>query len=356
MEHFAKASNWQQSFLWPNFEDKIKMVNSNNEPIVLVCAADDNYGMPLTTTVHSALVNLKNKQKVVLFIIDGGIRESTKRKIIKSLSSEQVEISFVQANEALLENMKVSDVLTLATYYRLLIPELLPKHFEKVIYLDSDLIVKGDLGQLWNIDLGDNYVLAVQDICQRYIWNAGGLRNYQQLGISPESKYFNGGVLVINLEKWRAENTGRKTIEFLEQNKEYVQWHDQDGLNGVLAGKWGELDPRWNQMHAIHEYSLWTESPYEEDVYNDVLHNPYIVHFTTPPKPWQRGCKHPSKDLFFQYLDQTAWSGWRNTIWRRALRRVRKEAKQLWSFGQITKKATKTITRAEINTARTLIE
>ena len=108
--------------------------------------------------------------------------------------------------------------------------------------------------------------------------------------------------------------------------------YDDTGLLTTEIMKWGELDPRWNQMHAIHEYSSWTESPYEEDVYNDVLHNPYIVHFTTPPKPWQRSCKHPCQDLFFHYLDMTDWSGWRNTIWRRMWRRVRKETKNLWSF------------------------
>ncbi|MEG4204413.1 glycosyltransferase family 8 protein [Microcoleus sp. Pol7_A1] len=284
------------------------MTNTKNQPIVLVSTADDNYAMALAVTVKSALVNLKNKRKVLLYVLDGNITPAKKHKILKSLDSELIEIFWVQPDEALFVNMKIDEKYnTLAVYYRLFIPELIPQHFDKAIYLDSDIVVLGDLEQLWNSDIGDNYVLAVQDIWQRYIRKAKGLRNYQEIGLSPDYKYFNAGVLVINLEKWRADNIGTKAIEFLEQNRDYVRWHDQDGLNGVLAGKWGELDPRWNQMQAIYEYSSWTESPYTEDVFNQVLHNPHIVHFATFPKPWQQNCKHPKQDLFFDYLALTAW-------------------------------------------------
>jgi lipopolysaccharide biosynthesis glycosyltransferase len=297
--------------------------------------------MPLAVTIHSALVNLKNKPKIALFIIDGGISQRSKQRIIKSLDSQQVDVSWVQPNPGLIENLKVERHLTIVTYYRLLIPQVIPQHFKKAIYLDSDMVIKGDLEQLWNIDIGDNYVLAVQDDNQRYIRMSGGLRNYQELGINPDYKYFNAGLLVINLEKWRTDHIPLKVIEYLERNKDYVRDHDQDGLNGVLVGQWGELDPRWNQMPRIYAYSSWQDSPYDEALYSELLHNPHIIHFTTPPKPWQRGCEHPNTNLFFQYLDQTAWSGWRNTIWRRGWRKFTKEIKQLAGFGKDTRKAIK---------------
>jgi lipopolysaccharide biosynthesis glycosyltransferase len=318
------------------------MTNSKKQPIAIVCAADENYAMPLGVTLRSALVNLKNQPKVSIFIIDGGITPRSKRRIIKSCDSSQVNISYVQPNDFFLANLKVERHLTIVTYYRLLIPQIVPAQFDKVIYLDSDMVVKGDLEELWKIDIEDNYVLAVQDDNQRYISMSGGLRNYQELGINPDYKYFNAGLLVINLEKWRRENIGEKVVEFLKQNKDYVRDHDQDGLNAVLAGQWGELDPRWNQMPRIYTYLSWQDTPYDQQSYNELLHNPYIIHYTTPPKPWQRGCSHPAKALFFQYLDQTAWSGWRNTIWRRGWRRVVKETKQLWSFWKIFRVGLKT--------------
>lgn len=304
------------------------MLKLENEPIVVVCAADNRYAMSLAVMLSSALANLSTNRQVVIFIIDGGIKKSNKRKIIRSLNLSQVSVEWLQIDDALLSNMLISRHVTLATYYRILIPELLPKQYKKAIYLDSDLIVKQNLELLWNIDIGENYLLGVQEMDVPYVSSPKGLMNYQQLGIPSDTKYFNAGVLVINLDKWRSNSKSAKVIEYIEQNKEHVRWHDQDGLNAVLAGKWGELDLKWNQIPKIYEYSSWRDSPFTEDEYNNILHNPYIVHFSSSSKPWKLGCKHPAKNLFFKYIDMTAWSGWRLTLWRRVWLKLREEMKK----------------------------
>ncbi|BBD58573.1 glycosyl transferase family 8 [Nostoc sp. HK-01] len=303
------------------------LVNLTSQPIFLVCAADNNYAMPLAVTVRSALANLKSKRKISLLIIDGGISKSNKKKIIKSFSPEQIDIYWVQPDNKIFENLVLSRHLTISCYYRLLITEFLPQEVNKAIYLDSDMVVTGDLEELWNIDIADNYVLAVQDDVQLYISMSTGLRNYQDHGLSPDRKYFNSGLLVINLEKWRTENIGLKVISYLRENIEYAP-DDQDGLNAVMAGKWGELHPKWNQMPRVYNYLSSEDSPYPEDIYQEMLHNPGIIHFTNAPKPWYSGlrtqCQHPKKHLFFQYLDMTSWKGWRDTYWRRLGRKMGK--------------------------------
>lgn len=302
-------------------------INSKFQPIILVCAADNNYAMPLAVTVRSALANLKSNRKIALFILDGGISKSNKKKIIKSLQSEKLDISWIQVDETQLKNPVLTRHITVASYYRLLITEFLPPEFDKAIYLDTDMVVKGNLEELWNIPLEDNYLLAVQDDVQLYISMCDGLRKDYNLGSVSDYKYFNAGLLVINLEKWRKENIGVKVIEYIEQNRKYLI-NDQDGLNAILVGKWGEIHPRWNQMPRIYDYSSWQESPHTEDIYEELLHKPYIIHFTNSPKPWYAGlkaeCRHPKKDLFFQYLDMTDWSGWRDTFWIRLVRKFMK--------------------------------
>lgn len=302
-------------------------INSKFQPIILVCAADNNYAMPLAVTVRSALANLKSNRKIALFILDGGISKSNKKKIIKSLELEKIDISWIQIDDIELNNLQLSRHLTTTAYYRLLITKFLPPEIDKAIYLDTDMVVQGNLEDLWNIPLQDNYVLAVQDDVVLYISMSDGLRNYQDLGIDPDEKYFNSGLLVINLEKWRSENIGEKVIELIKENREYMK-NDQDGLNAILVGKWGEIHPRWNQMPRIYDYSSWQESPHTEDIYEELLHKPYIIHFTNSPKPWYAGlkaeCRHPKKDLFFQYLDMTDWSGWRDTFWIRLVRKFMK--------------------------------
>jgi lipopolysaccharide biosynthesis glycosyltransferase len=303
------------------------ILNSDVQPIVLVCAADNNYAMPLAVTVRSAIANLNQNHKIALYILDGGITEANKNRICKSLNKEQVTISWVQPDNTLFENLVLTRHLTLTCYYRLLITEFLPIEFHKAIYLDTDMIVTGDLAELWAIDLGDHYALAVQDDVELSIGMSEGLKNYREVGICPDYKYFNSGLLVINLDKWRSEEIGKKVIEYIRQNREYVR-NDQDGLNAVLAGKWGELHPKWNKMPKIYQYSSWEHSPFPKVIYNELLQSSGVIHFTNSPKPWYAGfraeCQHPQKHLFFQYLDMTDWSGWRDTIWRRLWRKFMK--------------------------------
>ncbi|GAB4382606.1 MAG: glycosyltransferase family 8 protein [Elainellaceae cyanobacterium] len=299
------------------------MNNQLEQDILVACAADENYAMPLAVTVRSLVANLDPARRVVLFVLDGGIKPSQKQRIERSLDPQKIEIKWIQPSDDLLKDLPVSEKYPVSTYYRLLLPQIIPDHIQKIIYLDSDLIIQSDLGQLWDIELGNRSALAVQDICHRYVTRTNHI-NPKKYGIKDDCKYFNTGVLVINLERWRTDNTAEKAIDIIRNNPEEMLFADQDALNIVLAGQWGELDPRWNQMHAVHDYQSWQESLYSEEVFQDVVQHPHIIHFTTPPKPWSKGCNHPEQKLFFQYLDMTAWQGWRNTLWRRAFRKIRR--------------------------------
>ncbi len=302
----------------------------NDKSIAVVCAADDGYSMPLAVTLRSVLENLDSKRSITFFVIDGDIKKHNKKKILESLGSPQrYTIEWLQPPKELLTTMVVSGHVTITSYFRLLIPDLLPSQLQKVIYLDCDLIVQKNLGLLWDLDIGEAYLLACPEVGIPYVSSPYGLANYEKLGIPSKCKYLNAGVLVVNLEKWRSENIGMKVIQYIEQNKDYIRWHDQDGMNAVLALKWRELDPRWNQTPAMYNYLSWEDSPFQEDVYNSLLHEPFIIHFASSNKPWNSLTYHPANDLFFEYVDMTAWSGWRLTTWRRAWNKLAKEAKRI---------------------------
>jgi lipopolysaccharide biosynthesis glycosyltransferase len=288
--------------------------------IILVCAADDNYSMPLAATTRSVVAHMKNPQKLSLYIIDGGISRVNKQRIIENLKSTQVKITWLKGKRnsfqewlspSQFKNMQISSTVTIAAYYRLLIPAFLPKEIEKAIYIDSDVIVRSDVEALWNQEIGDNYLLAVQDMGAPLVSSPRGLMNYQELGIPAECKYMNSGVLVFNLKKWREDNTSLAVIKYLNDYKQYVRWFDQDGLNAILAGKWGELDPRWNQMPYLFRFGSWQESPFNEEEYSNLLNHPYIIHYATREKPWNENCIHPQKELFYEYLESSIWGNWK---------------------------------------------
>jgi lipopolysaccharide biosynthesis glycosyltransferase len=297
-----------------------------NEPLVIVAGTDNNYAIPLAVTLCSAISNLKNQLQIHIFIIDGGINRVNQQKIDKSLKAENIQVTWAKPNDAKLGKMLISQHITLASYYRLLIPEILPPQYNKAIYLDSDLVVTGDIEELWNIDITDQYLLAVQDMHTTHVSSREGIKKYQELGLPSDAKYFNSGVLSINVDKWRTDNISDRCIEYIEKYKEYVRLHDQEALNVVLCNQWIELDPKWNQQFHIFSYSSWQESPFTKEVYNNIIQKPYIIHYTSKyAKPWNLGCTHPRKSLYFDYIDKTAYSGWRMDLFRRLRLKIKEE-------------------------------
>jgi lipopolysaccharide biosynthesis glycosyltransferase len=297
--------------------------DKNNEPIVIVCAADDKYSMPLSVMARSVLANLKNKRKVQFFIIDGGIRDKNKRKIRKTLNFANCDVSFIPKPDTLSKKLEAAyqytitdglarKYLAIASYYRLMIADLLPEQLDKAIYLDCDLVIEGDLEELWETNLEENFLLAAKDLWIPSVSSQNGLLNYKELEIPADNAYFNAGVLVVNLKKWRTEGFFTKAVNYLNKNKDTIRFADQDILNGLLAQQWGELHPRWNVTPGVFEYSKWQDSPFSETIYQEMVSQPYITHFAAEAKPWN-SLKSTYKEQFYRYVDITEWKGWRFT-------------------------------------------
>jgi len=286
----------------------------SSETISVVLAADDHYAMPLAVTALSILSNLSSDYFLQLFILDGGITSKNHEKIERSLDFPNYAITWLKPVADQLKNIKPKGKrISLTACYRLLLQELLPSSLQKVIYLDTDIIVQKNLADLWNIPLDNHDVLAVQDLFLPYVSSPRALYNYQDLGIPRDTKYFNSGVLVINLHNWRLKNIGQRVIDYIEANYDQLSWLDQDGLNAVIAGNWRTLDFRWNQMHMVYKYSSWNDETMKKIMQPEIqklIDDPYIIHFSSSPKPWQNKCQHPRKDIFFSYLSKTKWSPW----------------------------------------------
>ena len=137
-------------------------------------------------------------------------------------------------------------------------------------------------------------------------------------------------MLVIDLKKWREEGIADEVVEFIATHPE-LPFPDQDAMNLVLVNRWGELDPRWNQLPVVHDFLSWQESPYTKQQLAATANDPLIIHYGSKPKPWERHCSHAQKACFYEYLDETAWAGWRPSflrhnagLARRAVRRGKK--------------------------------
>lgn len=295
--------------------------------VVVVCACDDNYAMPLTVMLYSAAKNLDAGSRLSVYFIDGGLTESSWTAIKETLVDLPVDVYSVQPDYSLVEHLHTSHHVTPAAYLRLLTAEILPAHVEKAIYLDSDLLVCDDLTTLWQMPLEDHYCLASPDIACPFVDARTGCRNFRranpylatfepipnfrELGIDGSAEYFNSGVMVLNLDLWRKDQVAARMLQCLEDNREHIWCWDQYALNVVFHGRWGRLPVRWNQgAHAL-DYPNLDNSPVDREEFRTMLESPGIVHFTTEFKPWHFHWKHLRGDLFYRELDETAWKGWR---------------------------------------------
>jgi lipopolysaccharide biosynthesis glycosyltransferase len=300
---------------------------ANLDPIV-VLAADDNFAMPLAATVRSALENLSPERTLQLYVLDGGLSDATKERLIRSWPAGRFQIAWVDVDPSVLALAPISGHANRVNYYRILTPWLLPTDIQRIIYLDADLIVHADLSLLWQSDMQDQLCMAVQDCaapyfdsqaapanferCGPYLGSATPVANFRALGLDPQAAYFNSGVLLIDLAAWRDADIPRQMLDCLEKNREHVRWWDQYALNVVLAGQWAPLDLRWNQGSHVYVYPNSSCSPFDHETYEGLRDNPYIVHFTTRYKPWRASCLHPRRKEFYHYLDRTDWAGWRS--------------------------------------------
>ena len=235
--------------------EPVPVLSDDPSQLAIVSAADDGYVMPLAVTIRSAAACLSPTATLHWFILDGGVSDENRQRLEQCFEPNRIALDWVRADREALAGLPVSEHVTLATYFRILIPRLLPPWLEKVIYLDSDLVVLRDLNELWREPLGDHWCLAAQDMaapyldaervlanfhdCARYLASPRPLPNYEELALDGRAKYFNAGVLVIDLARWRGADMTGQLLGCLHEHRRHVLWWDQYALNVVLAGKWG---------------------------------------------------------------------------------------------------------------------
>lgn len=274
--------------------------------------------MPLAAMLASLSDRVDPARAMSVYVLDGGLKSESREKLARSLQHDGVELCWVDVESSALESLPVWGRMSATTYTRLLLPMLLPSSIERVIWLDCDLIVNADLGALWSHPLDGCHVLAVQDMVVPYVSFPDGIAHYQALGLERQAEYFNAGVMVVNLELWRTNEVPRRVLDYLHAYGQDVVYWDQEGLNAVLAGDWGALDPRWNQNAGVAGRSFYRPEHLDGETYRRVVEDPWIIHFSGNLKPWMlHDTTDPARALYFDYLDRTPWAGWRprRTLW-----------------------------------------
>jgi lipopolysaccharide biosynthesis glycosyltransferase len=181
-------------------------------------------------------------------------------------------------------------------YTRLWVSEFFSESVEKVLYLDSDMVVTGDIGAMWRAELGDAILGAV---------TIPGSTRCPAFGIPEQYGYFNSGVLIMDLARWRQEEIFPRLIDYLVANTEKIVDADQDVLNACLYDRRLPLPYVYNAISPFYFDQHPMGMPKSEIA--AVRDHARIVHFNGASKPWSYMCRHPRRADYWRYLAHTEW-------------------------------------------------
>lgn len=262
--------------------------------------------------LHSVVHHAKPDTKFVFFIIDNGISEENRRNVLSMFEREKAEIVFINAGDIEKDaGMKIdAGRWTLSTLQRLYIAEFLPQDVDRILYLDCDMLVRGPLDALYETDFGDEYVIAGAEECL-------SVENKNNIGLSEQDPCINAGMLLIDIERWRNFEVGRKSLAFLKENLQHLQFFDQDIINAVLKNRIKLVHQKYNAFTVLFNYRYNEVLRYRNancfcspQMYREAVDDPVIVHFTQDTisvRPWYQNGKHQFREQWLQMRNQTPW-------------------------------------------------
>ena len=252
-------------------------------------STDDNYAPYLDVALTSLIENASKDYQYRIIVLNTGLNAdyvaTLKRNECPGFAIDFVDIS------ADLERIKskLKDVyhFSIVTYYRLFIASLFPQ-YDKIVYLDCDLVVLGDISKMYHTDLGENVFAAAPEL---FVRGTDAFRRYakEALGVNPDA-YVNAGVLVINLDMFRKNRIEEKFIQLITEYDFDLLDPDQAYLNYLCEGKIYELSKAWN-----HE-PMPFPGPCEGEK--------HIVHYALYKKPWEYS-DVTDGEFFWRYAEKS---------------------------------------------------
>jgi lipopolysaccharide biosynthesis glycosyltransferase len=210
---------------------------------------------------------------------------------------------------------KLQQRLSVATLVKLVLAEHFSALYDKILYLDVDLTIHGDVSAIFALDTGE-FALAAVPAGRRWpVWLAAEQAQFREhaarLGMTEPYRFINTGVLLIDVAKWNREAVGPRALDFIRRHAELCSLPDEHGLNAVLDGRQAEISPLWNMRPSV-----WTNPAVRETA------EPVIIHYIGIDKPWKKygygkriARDRPALRLYRDFVRDTPWQAWLDAQW-----------------------------------------
>ncbi len=269
--------------------------------IHLACGCDDNYARHTAAMLVSAFENLPRDLPATVHLLhDANLSLKNIAKIRESLPPNATLVA-VDVPEHMMAGLP-SHMFHLSCWHRVFLPDLLP-NLDRLLYLDSDMIVVSNLSPLWQTNLAGYAFAAV--VNPLYPFQLRTHHPLHRLGLQNLDDYLNSGCLLMDLAQMRSLGFATRIKEYAAANPDN-SWPEQDAISAIFQSKWLKLHPRWNWQSTFLDLNS-DSVPVAASIYREASANPGIIHFVGPNKPWKYICRHPYQSAYLRAANKTAW-------------------------------------------------
>ena len=301
----------------------------------IVMTSSDLYSKLAITTFKSLFINNKDVDEIVIYYIGDKLTDESRNNLINLVneydsaehSRKIIFITMPDHFDKLTGSNRNGQTVFCYCYFQ----DFLPQSVEKVLLLEGDQIVIGNLIELYNTDISDYYIAAADDL-QSSVYK-------KKIGMKTTSPYVNCGMILYNLKKWREDGITEKITDVLNSNQHMFFYDVQDVINYTVEGGVKVLPPKFNCTTAVFIFDYKDMLRYRrpstkcsKEDFDEGKKNPVIVHFTKnqviQPRPWVEECYHPYKDYYMEVRSQTVMKD--EPLWKHNPEKLNKFANFLY--------------------------
>ncbi len=290
--------------------DMANVTDHLEKAINVLYLSDNNYAVFLGVSIVSLFENNKSIPALCVYVIDDAIAVENKKKLLSIAQKYKRQLIFLDISEGIRKLKELHVPLyrgSYTTYLKLFTFALLPDYVHRILFIDTDTVVVGDVSGILQIEMDGNPVSAVMDnLCAP---------DKKCLGYSEKDLWFNMGVMLVDVDMWKRMDCEQIMIDTMKKRCAYVAV-DQNLLNIGLRGHISILSPAYNmtQHHQVYSYEAFLklfpqESFYSENVMEEAKQHPIVYHFERfiGESPWHKDNVTFYSDEFDKYLAMTPW-------------------------------------------------
>ena len=277
----------------------------------ILYASNDGFARHLGTSMYSLFDKNRGAKTITVYVLSLGLSEENIGKLQTIANIFNRELVILELGD--IRKRFDFDVDTggydISIMGRLFMGEMLPEHVDRVLYLDCDTVIVRSIENMWKEPLGGAILGAVMEPT---IYEAVK----ESIGLEKEDGYYNSGVLLVDLKRWREERIQEKLMQFLKEKGGALFASDQDLLNGALKGRIHTLMPVCNFFPNYRYFSYKTlveHAPSYREVSKEAFKlakkHPRIIHYMGDERPWIRGNLNHYRLAYEKYLALTPWAG-----------------------------------------------